>query len=60
PASLAYHDEENLITGKDWEIIYCEEVLPAKLALELNYLHQRSFFSDVQLIFRTMATLVRR
>jgi lipopolysaccharide/colanic/teichoic acid biosynthesis glycosyltransferase len=60
PASLAYHDEENLLTGKDWETTYCEEVLPAKLALELNYLRRRSFSSDLKLIFRTLATLVRQ
>ena len=37
-ASLAYRHEEQLLAGADWETVYREEVLPAKLAIDLEYL----------------------
>ena len=59
-ASLAYRHEEQLLAGPDWETVYCREILPAKLALELAYLHRRTFWSDVGVILRTVAAVFKR
>ena len=39
PASIAYRDEERLIRahGGDVATVYREEILPAKLAIDLDY-----------------------
>ena len=58
-ASLAYRHEEEILSGPDWERIYCTEVLPAKLAIDLDYLYKRTFFSDLFLIIRTIFSLFR-
>ncbi|NJO84250.1 MAG: sugar transferase [Blastochloris sp.] len=40
-ASLAYRHEEELLSGDDWETTYRTEVMPAKLAIDLEYLRAR-------------------
>lgn len=56
-ASLTYRHEESLLTGPDWEIVYLQEVMPAKLAVDLDYMAQRSLFTDLQLILRTVMSM---
>jgi lipopolysaccharide/colanic/teichoic acid biosynthesis glycosyltransferase len=56
-ASLAYRHEEQLLTGPDWETVYREEVLPAKLAIDLDYLARRTLASDLRLILQTIAAI---
>jgi lipopolysaccharide/colanic/teichoic acid biosynthesis glycosyltransferase len=56
-ASLSYRNEERVLTGPDWEKMYCTEVLPAKLAIDLDYLSKRTFFSDLLLILRTVLSM---
>lgn len=56
-ASLAYRHEEQLLSGEDWETFYREQVLPDKLTIDLNYLNQRTVFSDFVLILRTIAAV---
>ncbi len=58
-ASLAYRHEEQLLSGDDWEEVYRNQVLPDKLAIDLNYLEHRTFLSDIQLIFRTIIAVVK-
>jgi lipopolysaccharide/colanic/teichoic acid biosynthesis glycosyltransferase len=53
PASLAFADEERLLTGPDWRERYREVILPAKLAIELAYLDRRTLWSDLGVIART-------
>jgi lipopolysaccharide/colanic/teichoic acid biosynthesis glycosyltransferase len=57
-ASLEYRDEESLLAGPDWEQVYRNEVMPAKLRIELEYLEHRSSWSDLGLIVRTVAALL--
>lgn len=57
PASLYYRDEEQLLSGPDWEQVYVEQVMPHKLQLELNYLQQRGFWTDIGVIIQTFSTL---
>ena len=55
PASLRFVNEESLLTGADWEAAYLERILPAKLALELEYVKKRSFWTDVVILFQTVS-----
>jgi len=57
-ASLAFRHEEQLLGGANWETIYREQVMPAKLAIDLAYLEQRTLLSDLRLILRTVAVMV--
>ncbi len=43
-ASQTYRNEEQLLTGSDWEQQYIDEVMPAKLAIDLDY-SRRVFMS---------------
>jgi lipopolysaccharide/colanic/teichoic acid biosynthesis glycosyltransferase len=56
-ASLAYRHEEQLLAGADWETVYREQVLPAKLAIDLDYLARRTLISDLKLIMQTIAAV---
>jgi lipopolysaccharide/colanic/teichoic acid biosynthesis glycosyltransferase len=53
-ASIEYSNENELL-GKadDPEKMYVEEIMPAKLKLNLRYVEEKSFFVDLKIIFRT-------
>jgi lipopolysaccharide/colanic/teichoic acid biosynthesis glycosyltransferase len=53
-ASVAYSDEEELLRGEDWHDRYVNEIMPAKLRLELDYLVRRSFAGDLGIVLRTV------
>lgn len=53
-ASLTYRNEEQLLAGSDWEQKYIDEVLPAKLAIDLEYSRRANLFTDMGLILRTV------
>jgi len=54
-ASLAYRNEEKLLGRSSHpEDYYQEVILPAKLALNLQYAQTRSFWSDIKLILLTL------
>lgn len=61
PATLAYRHEESLLAGaaNDVESAYLAVVLPRKLSLDLDYLQRRSFLSDLGVLARTVAAVVR-
>lgn len=60
PASLAYRNESELFQAHpEPERLYVEEIMPTKLRLNLEYLEQRTFRSDLMVIFDTLMTLVR-
>lgn len=59
PASLEYRDEAEQLTGHDWENRYASQVMPAKLALDADYLSRRTVGSDILVILRTIGSLVR-
>lgn len=56
-ASLAYRSEERLLHGPDWEMVYLNEIMPAKLALDLDYLRRRTLWTDLGIILRTVKGL---
>jgi lipopolysaccharide/colanic/teichoic acid biosynthesis glycosyltransferase len=54
-ATLLFRDEEDLLAGAaEPERHYRERILPAKLALNLEYLEKRTLFSDFKLILLTV------
>jgi lipopolysaccharide/colanic/teichoic acid biosynthesis glycosyltransferase len=58
PASFQFRDEEALLSGADWERKYREEVMPQKLRIDLAYVENAGFWTDLALIWRTAATVV--
>jgi lipopolysaccharide/colanic/teichoic acid biosynthesis glycosyltransferase len=59
PASLAFVDEAAVLARyDDCERAYVDEVLPAKLALSLEYLERRTLRSDLGILARTLVRVV--
>jgi len=58
-ASIEYSDE-NEILGKasDPEKMYIEEIMPAKLNLNLRYIAQKGLRTDISIIFRTLRKII--
>jgi lipopolysaccharide/colanic/teichoic acid biosynthesis glycosyltransferase len=53
-ASIEYSNENELLgKAKDPEKMYVEEIMPAKLKLNLKYVKEQSFLVDLKIIFRT-------
>lgn len=53
-ASFKYRNEEQLLSGEAWEQLYIDEVMPAKLTIDLDYSRRANLFTDIWLIFRTV------
>lgn len=53
-ASLTYRNEEQMLSGEDWELVYIEQVMPAKLAIDLEYAKRATLWQDIMLILRTV------
>ena len=59
-ASIAYRNENNLLAGaEDPERMYVEEIMPAKLELNMKYLRRVSPLEDIRLILATIAAVIR-
>ena len=60
PASIAFRDESDVLgRAADPEATYLHEVMPRKLEMNLAYLEQRGFASDLIVILATLLRLVR-
>lgn len=57
-ASLAFRNEQEMLEGAAWQEKYIREILPAKLELELAYLERRTFWSDLEILARTVLALL--
>lgn len=59
-ASIEYSNE-NEILGKatDPEKTYIDEIMPAKLKMNLRYIEQQGLGTDVKIIFKTIAKIVK-
>jgi lipopolysaccharide/colanic/teichoic acid biosynthesis glycosyltransferase len=58
-ASLEYIDENKILAkAVDPEREYIQVIMPAKLALNLRYIHEKSFWLDMKLIFKTFAKIL--
>ena len=59
-ASIEFKDENEILgRAADPHLAYVNEVLPIKLRYYVDYVAQRSFWSDVGIIFMTFRALVR-
>ena len=58
PASLAFRHEDRILCADRLEQQYVDEVLPAKLALALDYQQRRTFASDLAILFRTAFRMI--
>lgn len=54
PASIAYRDESEMLAGADWESLYIGEVMPRKLAIDMEYFPHATFRGDLEIICRTI------
>jgi lipopolysaccharide/colanic/teichoic acid biosynthesis glycosyltransferase len=60
-ASLWNPDEGRILSGSsDPERTYMEKIRPTKLRLQLKYVRERSFFVDLGIIMRTIATVISK
>lgn len=58
-ASIQYvHENELLAASENPEQTYIDEVMPAKLQLNLQYIDNQSFWGDIKLIFQTFAAIL--
>jgi len=55
-ASFKYRNEEQLLSGPEWEQMYIGTVMPAKLAIDLDYSRRATLFTDICLILRTVVS----
>jgi lipopolysaccharide/colanic/teichoic acid biosynthesis glycosyltransferase len=58
-ASVQYRHEESMLTGADLEKQYVNEVMPAKLQIDLDYLSRRTTTSDLGILWQTFLALFR-
>jgi lipopolysaccharide/colanic/teichoic acid biosynthesis glycosyltransferase len=55
-ASLTYRNEEQLLCGSDWKQMYIQEVMPTKLAIDLDYSRRATLLTDIKLIIQTIVS----
>ena len=62
PTAIRFRDEAALLPSDPSlrDTYYADVVLPAKLALDLDYVRRRSFVSDLGILVETVAMLTRR
>ena len=59
-ASITYRDEnEVLAASEDPEDTYINEIMPTKLALNMQYMKKMNVFYDIALIFKTFAAILK-
>ena len=59
-ASIAYRHESDLLAGaEDPRNMYIEQIMPAKLELNMKYLREISPLADIRLIFKTIAAVLK-
>jgi lipopolysaccharide/colanic/teichoic acid biosynthesis glycosyltransferase len=58
-ASLEFINEQELLgEAEDPNLLYVQEIMPKKLALNLKYIEERSLKVDLKLIFQTIGRIV--
>jgi len=58
-ASIAYRNEEQMLSGDNWEEVYRSQIMPHKIELDLRYLEHRNVLSDILLIFKTILAVIK-
>jgi len=60
PTALAFVDEEELLRGADAETLYLANVMPQKLAVDLEYVDHASLPGDFRILGQTLFVVLRR
>lgn len=62
PAFIKYRHEEKLLVaaGENMETEYLRTILPDKLKMDLEYIHDQSFIHDLQILFQAAVFLLKR
>lgn len=58
PGTLAFRNEATQLVEGNAEQVYMREILPRKLALNLEYIKKQSLLYDVAIIARTLASVL--
>jgi diguanylate cyclase (GGDEF)-like protein len=58
PASVFYHCEENILSKNELIGMYFNDILPNKIRLDRLYVRNRSFSTDLDVIFLTLALFI--
>lgn len=59
-ASIKYvHENEILAASNNPEKTYIEEIMPAKLLLNLDYVQKNSFFTDIKIMLLTLKAIIK-
>lgn len=59
-ASLRYRNENELLAGTDDpDRCYVEQIMPDKIAIDLEYVANAGLWTDIKLIFSTLAAVVK-
>ena len=60
-ASLMFRNENQMLdNADDPEEFYIKEVMPVKLSMNLDYIERRTFWMDLEIIFRTVFSIPRK
>jgi len=59
PAQVDFRHEEEMLSGPDREEVYVRDILPRKLAIDLEYIKKRSDLGDILLILKTFRAMFR-
>ena len=58
-ASIQYADENNLLAASDNpEQFYIDEIMPAKLRLNLKYIRNKGLVTDIRILFNTARKII--
>jgi lipopolysaccharide/colanic/teichoic acid biosynthesis glycosyltransferase len=59
-ASIEYSNENELLgKAKNPEQVYIEEIMPAKLKLNLKYIDDQGLITDLKIIFKTIGKIIK-
>lgn len=60
-ASIVYSEENELLTkAENPEDLYISKVMPAKLKLNMRYINEMSFVTDIKVILKTIRKIFRK
>ncbi len=58
-ASVQFRHEEQLLSASTVDDVYRREIMPQKLALDLDYIARRSFWLDTRILLHTLLALFK-
>ena len=59
PATLVYRHEDKLLSGEDWEDNYIKKIIPEKLRIDLEYIQNQGFWTDIKILWQTFLAIFK-